>query len=283
MSLGKRDLKSVRQAGTDKFYTLPEYAKEYISNIDLSIYDLIVEPSAGSGSFYNNIYTKCDKIGIDIEPEHPDIIKMNFFDYISDSKYTRILVIGNPPFGKSCSLAVKFFNHAAKWCDTIAFIIPRTFRKTSIINKLDKHFHLYSDIDTPTNPCIFTPKMSVKCCFQVWMRDNQERVIKNMPTTHPDWHFLGYNGLDERGQPKPPNNADFAIRAYGGKIGFIQRDNLETLRPKSWHWIKSVIDKNILIERFTALDYSGALNTARQNSMGRAELVELYTHYTRII
>ena len=49
------------------------------------------------------------KIGLDIEPKEKYIIKINFFDYKpeEDKKY---LVIGNPPFGKVSSLAVKFFN-----------------------------------------------------------------------------------------------------------------------------------------------------------------------------
>ena len=49
------------------------------------------------------------KIRLDIEPKEKDIIKINFFDYKpeEDKKY---LVIGNPPFGKVSSLAVKFFN-----------------------------------------------------------------------------------------------------------------------------------------------------------------------------
>ena len=74
-------------------------------------------------------------------------------------------------------------------------------------------------------------------------------------------------------------NADFALRAYGGKIGEIKTENLNELRPKSWHWFKSNIDKNILIERFMMLDYSNSVNTARQNSMGRSELVALYSEY----
>ena len=43
------------------------------------------------------------------------------------------------------------------------------------------------------------------------------------------------------------------------------------------------IDKETLIHRFSQLDYSGSLNTARQNSMGRAELVNIYTEYLDFI
>ena len=276
----EHDAKNVRKEGLDKFYTIPECAKNCIDKVD-NLYDptkwdLIVEPSAGNGSFLNQI-PSCHKIGIDISPEHPDIIKQDFFDYSPPADKNRILVIGNPPFGRVSSLAIKFFNHAAKWATVIAFIIPRTFRKISVQNKLDGMFHLVHDEEIPNHPCCFSPKMMVKCCFQVWEKNPAEkRQIVDLPTTHPDWEFLKWGPKDDRGQPTPPAAADFAMRAYGGNIGEIKKDGLYELRPKSWHWFKSNIDKTELIERFKQLDYSKSVNTARQNSMGKAELVALY-------
>jgi len=123
--------------------------------------------------------------------------------------------------------------------------------------------------------------MMVKCCFQIWEKRSESRIIVKLDTTHPDWDFLHFGPNDDKGQPTPPEGADFAIRAYGGKCGEIKNTELElkTLRPKSWHWIKSNIDKDMLISRFNMLDYSNSLNTARQNSMGKGELVALYNDY----
>ena len=121
-------------------------------------------------------------------------------------------------------------------------------------------------------PCSFSPPMSAKCCFQIWERKEKERDVVKLPTIHDDWDFLKFRSKDKKGQPTPPKGADFAIRAYGGKIGEIVNSELEQLRPKSWHWIKSNIDKNILIERFKSLDYALSLDTARQNSLGKGEL-----------
>ena len=273
---------NVRQEGLDKFYTLPEYSKKCISNVinlyNMSNFQLIIEPSAGNGSFLNQINSK-NKLGIDILPEHPDILKMDFFDYYPNKLIKNILVIGNPPFGKVSSLAIKFFNHSAQWADIIAFIIPRTFRRPSVQNKLNNNFHLVYDEDVPTKPCCFTPKMMVKCCFQIWEKRTFKRDFIELPKIHIDWNFLSLGPLDNRNQPTPPNGADFVIRAYGGKIGEIKRNNLGDLRPKSWHWIKSNIDVEELICRFEELDYSESMNTARQNSMGRGELVKLYNDF----
>ena len=121
--------------------------------------------------------------------------------------------------------------------------------------------------------------MAVKCCFQIWERRPEQRSFIELPTKHADWIFLSFGPLDDNGQPTPPNGADFAMRAYGGKIGEIIQTGLQTLRPKSWHWFTSNIDTDELISRFQQLDYSNSLNTARQNSMGKAELVNLYQQY----
>ena len=273
-------IEKVRDQGLDKFYTDPIYSKKCIDKV-LDLYptwDLIVEPSAGNGSFFHQLPGEYQKIGLDISPEHPDIEKQDFFQYHPEKTNVnkRILVIGNPPFGRVSSLAIKFFNHAAEWATVIAFIVPRTFRKISVQNKLHEKFKLVYDEEVPTKPCCFTPPMMVKCCFQIWEKTTDTREKIDLPTCHIDWQFLSLGPIDQKGQPTPPADADFALRAYGGKIGEIRTEGLSELRPKSWHWIKSTIDKKELIRRFSILDYSSSLNTARQNSMGKGELVSIY-------
>lgn len=270
----------VTQEGVDKFYTIPEISEKCLKSIEnrykWSEWGFVVEPSAGNGSFLTRIPTE-KKIGIDISPEHEDIIKQDFFTYTPPSGVEKILVVGNPPFGRVSSLAVKFFNHAANWADVIAFIVPRTFRRISIHNKLNSSFHLVFDEEIPTEPCSFSPAMMAKCCFQIWEKRDTKRNTVELSMSHDDWDFLAFGPKDINGQPTPPKGADFAIRAYGGKCGEIVDKELEKLRPKSWHWIKSKVEKNELMRRFRSLDYTVSLNTARQNSIGRGELVRLYS------
>jgi len=179
----------VRLAGLDKFYTVPEVAEKCLAHVgshhEWSEWDLVVEPSAGNGSFFTKIPTE-RKIGIDISPEHGDVIERDFFTYTPPDNAKRILVVGNPPFGRVGSLAVKFFNHAAKWADVIAFIVPRTFRRISVQNKLNTHFRLVFDEEIPTKPCAFIPPMMAKCCFQIWEKSKVTRPIIKLPTTHAD-------------------------------------------------------------------------------------------------
>ena len=159
----------------------------------------------------------------------------------------------------------------------IAFIIPKTFRRVSLQNRLHQKFHLVHDEEIPSEPCSFSPPMQVKCCFQIWEKRPESRPLVKLSTTHVDWDFLKNGPLDTKGQPTPPKGADFALLAYGGKCGTIVTAELDTLRPKSWHWIKAKIAVPLLIERFKSLDYSLSKDTARQNSIGRGELVKLYS------
>lgn len=277
------DARGVRNEGLDKFYTSERFAKKCVDflfeRFPTARFDLVVEPSAGNGSFVRQLPNAANIEAIDIAPEDPSVRKEDFFRFRPSTAYSRVLVVGNPPFGKGCSLAIRFFNHAAEWADAIAFIVPRTFRRRSVQNKLSLDFHLVDDMEVPVRPCVFHPAMSVKCCFQIWERRAEPRAPVRTPTSHPHWEFLKYGALDDRGQPTPPAGADFAIRAYGGHIGEIRRGSLHTLRPKSWHWIRAIENPSVLIERFSSLDFSEAENTARQNSMGRAELVLLYQTY----
>jgi predicted RNA methylase len=270
----------------DKFYTVPEVAQRCIDRVGelypWGRWGLVVEPSAGNGAFLDRLLSERGSrvVGIDIAPDHPAVISKDFLTYAPDADDHRsdILVIGNPPFGRVSSMAIKFFNHAARWADVVAFIVPRTFRRVSVQNRLDMRFHLLHDEDIPTTPCSFTPRMMAKCCFQVWERrpDAPDRAPDELPTSHPHWDFLPYGPKDAAGQPTPPRGADFAVRAYGGRCGEIVTDGLSQLRPKSWHFVRSHIDAELLMERIRSIDFASSRDTARQNSLGRGELVRCY-------
>mgnify|MGYP005630195679 FL=1 len=267
--------------GLDQFYTHPDIALKCLNTlqqyISLNDYDFHLEPSAGTGSFYNILDSK-KRIGVDIDPKISGVICQDFFDFIPDKDTSKsYIAIGNPPFGKVSSLAVKFFNKCASFADCIAFIVPRTFKRVSIQNKLSMDFTLIYTEDLPLEPCCFSPKMTAKCCFQIWKKSPIPRKVVVYDKTHPDFIFVKHGPKDVLNQPTPPSNADFALKAYGSHCGTIEENNLHTLRPKSWHWIKSNIDVHVLKTRFTSLDYSMSRDTVRQDSIGQQELIYLYS------
>jgi len=153
----------------DQFYTLPEIALECYEklkkHVNIDDFDHIVEPSAGTGSFFY-LLDEGRRLGFDIDPKCENVKKMDYLKFKPDIEKSYI-VVGNPPFGKISSMAVKFFNKSAEYCDVIGFIIPRTFKRVSIQNKLNLKFHLIYSEDLPLSPCCFSPKMSAKCCFQM--------------------------------------------------------------------------------------------------------------------
>ena len=141
--------REIRKQGLDKFYTKLDTVKKCLDSVSSmyswSEWDCVIEPSAGSGNFFHTIPLDDDKkIGLDISPDHSDIVQIDFFQYHPSNTKKNILCIGNPPFGKNSSLAIKFFNHATQWSSVIAFIVPRTFRRVSVQNKLNPHFFRYA-------------------------------------------------------------------------------------------------------------------------------------------
>lgn len=264
----------------DQFFTKEEIAQQCVKELkslySFGDFDAIIEPSAGTGSFAK-LLPASKRIAIEIDPdlcdENAEYICEDFFNYSPPEEWKQVLVLGNPPFGTQNKLSVDFFNHAANFANVIAFIIPRTWNKQSIHNRLNEKYHLIKAVDLPED-CFYGDKnTNVKCCFQIWERSTVSRKKEKKELSHNDWDFLSYH--KEKNDLVPPQNADFVVLAYGSNSGQISND-LFQWRPKSVHFIKSKIGKKKLIERFSTLDYSCANNSARQSSLCKADLVRLY-------
>jgi len=202
----------------DQFYTNSDIAKLCLEQLhyvigDLKKYKNIVEPSAGSGAFLDLLPPHA--LGIDIDPNHDRIVKGDFLKWQPPAQ--DFIVIGNPPFGKNSSLAVNFFNKSAEFADVIAFIVPRTFRKSSLTRRLNSSFHLQYEKILPIDSFHFpdNTKQSVSTCFQVWKKLTAKRSeIKSEPNTHPHWDWCD------------KEHATHAIRrvgAYAGKLIDIKK------------------------------------------------------------
>jgi len=125
-----------RDVDLDQYNTLPEVAQYCWSSLKevlekdkavLKNYRFI-EPSAGTGSFYN-LLPKNSRIGIDVELFNKNYIQQDFLTW--EPNYTDerpCIVIGNPPFGYRGWLALAFINRAAEFCDYVGFILPMSFQ-----------------------------------------------------------------------------------------------------------------------------------------------------------
>jgi len=198
----------------DKHYTDGNIAKVLVDTyIDFSKFDCVVEPSAGGGSFIDTIPPKMRTIAVDIKPDRDDIFQCDFFDIEDHFHFSslddKILTLGNPPFGYRAQMAVDFINHASIFSDTIAFILPRSFRKPYVINQIDDNFHLIMDIDIEGD--IFNTGTCARTCFQIWKKLPYKREKIYLPRFACDFDPV------PQGLKFKKEYCDLAIRRTGWK------------------------------------------------------------------
>lgn len=248
----------------DKFYTKKNVVSKVLSKLKLNNFDLVIEPSAGDGAFYTEMIGKCKKlIALDIQPEHEDIIKQDWLTFKYDGEYSKVLVIGNPPFGNQSKLIFQFLNK----CDelkvsVIAFILPKSFKKDSFKNKLPNHYHLRYEEDLDDNSFLLEKiDYSVPSLFQIWERKPEIREKIDMPTKSIHFEFVKKNEYP-----------DFTFRRVGFYAGKVY-DDVDRCE-QSHYFIKSnnsmSVDKIKELLRSIKWNHN---NTAGPRSIGKSEIV----------
>lgn len=241
------------KSSQDKFYTKKETVEILLSQVDFCSYDLIIEPSAGSGNISLPISQRINQettqlMSCDIEPEDPTIKKM---DYLNESLeiegFHRVLVIGNPPFGRQSSQAVKFFNRSAQYpqVDTILFILPQSFRKPSIQNRLSRNFILEKELEIPRNSFTLNNQdYSLPCIIQKWIRTENPRLL--YPKYRP-------NNLYVFTTPHPQLIALRRVGYYAGKAHIIEGNYPSC---SSHYFIESsVIPKDFIVTQLNNISW----------------------------
>jgi len=218
----------------------------------------MVEPSAGEGSISDLL--PHSRWAYDLDPKGKRITKADFLT--TELRSAReIAVIGNPPFGKNASMAIRFFNHAAKSARVIAFIVPKSFRKASVINRLDPYFHLVHERTVERDAFIFKSEVyDVPCVFQIWERRACLSAPRTVETRHPDFEFT------------TADRANFAIQRVGVNAGLVH-DGL-TRSPSAHYFIRGDVKgaMKALESRFRC----AAANVAGCPSLAKSEIVTLY-------
>jgi hypothetical protein len=128
--------------------------------------DIVIEPSAGCGSFINSIKKLCNNnVFIDIDPKHTLIKEGDFLEFSMNlQKFKKVHVLGNPPF----NLATKFIKKATSISDVIGFILPLSFRKQSRKKSFSLNFHCIHEQFLPNNDFYFNGVLhKVPSVFQI--------------------------------------------------------------------------------------------------------------------
>jgi len=238
----------------DQFFTKPNVAEECIKNIQkhikMSENDLIIEPSAGSGSFSDILVKEYKNIeSYDIEPKKDYIKEQDFLELNTENyqNFNKIHVIGNPPFGRQSSLAKHFIKKCCSFSDTISFILPKSFRKLSYQKSFLLNFHLIEEYEIEKNAFTIDKKVHhVPCVFQIWEKKDTNREIEEGQVEE-GFKFIGkpvLETLEVNGEKKNifNENPDFGIlRAGGGKkcgrISLNYEDGIKCY-PEGWLFIK---------------------------------------------
>jgi predicted RNA methylase len=218
--LKKVRLGNPRITGKEQFYTPPVVADQVIQNVKKRIGPLtgriLLEPAGGTGAFIDaaKAHGLVKVVSFDIEPHHK---KIELGDFLAQElNQSGLLTITNPPFGRNNSLSIPFFNKAAEVSDLIVFIVPRSWRKWSVQNRLNQNFHLVRDDDLTINYVDVNgqdahAKDRLRTCVQYWERKSKLRPIVKVKDM----------GIIER---TTPELADAAMTLFGYNCGKLTTD-----------------------------------------------------------
>lgn len=214
----------------DKYYTNLDVAnlccdifKKYV---DLKPDDIIIEPSAGNGSFISPLkQLSKNTIFIDIKPENKEVKKCDFLK--SNFKSANdIHVVGNPPFGFKSSSAIKFIKHSCSFCKTLAFILPKSFMKPSMQATVPLNFHLISTTHLPMNSFYNkSTELRIPCVFQIWEKRHYNR------RQHKKIEPFMYRFTTMK-------KADIAIRRVGHLAGHIYKNDISNKNINTHYFVK---------------------------------------------
>lgn len=218
-TLAKSKLGNTRITGKEQYYTPLALAHTLVQHVEQTIGPLqgktVLEPAGGTGSFIDAAFAKGVKkvISFDIEPLHSAVLTGNFLE--QEIQQGDLITISNPPFGRNNSLSIPFFNHAAAVSEAICFIVPRSWRKWSVTNRLDLNFELVFDQDLDIDYVnslgeLISDKSRLATCFQIWKRASSARV----PVKIRDMGVI---------QKVAPESADVSLTVFGYGCGSLRQ------------------------------------------------------------
>jgi predicted RNA methylase len=262
--------KGLRRNTIDKYYTAEFAVDLCLSHIQTYIQtsetDLIIEPSAGNGAFIPGIKAITNHYEFyDLEPENEEIIKQDYlcYDYVRvRNKYEKIHIIGNPPFGRQSSFAIKFIKKSCEFCNSISFILPKSFKKESLRKTFPANFHLLFETDLPDKSFLVQGiEHNVPCIFQIWEKKDYNREVteKLVP--------LNFSFVSKTESPH------ISFRRVGVNAGNIDT-NIDEKSVQSHYFIK--FDKTptkVLYENIQNLQYSNKDHTIGPKSISKQELI----------
>ena len=172
-------------------------------------------------------------------------------------------MIGNPPFGRQSSLAIKFIKKSCEFCDSLSFILPKSFKKDSLKKTFPLRFHLLLEVDLPEKSFLVAGvEHDVPCVFQIWQKRAHNRSV--IEAVKPlNFAFVKKN-----------ENPDISFRRVGVNAGAVTTD-IHEKSIQSHYFIKfqdDVFDADLL-ERLSKLTFKNSEDTVGPKSISKQELI----------
>ena len=177
--------------------------------------------------------------------------------------FGKIHVIGNPPFGRQSSLAIKFIKKSCEFCNSVSFILPKSFKKDSLKKTFPLKFHLIFEVDLPDKSFLVDGiEHNVPCIFQIWEKKSHSRFVaeKIEPL-----HFVFVEKSED---------LDISFRRVGVNAGTIDI-NIDEKSVQSHYFIKFTNGKstNDNIRQLSKITYEFN-NTVGPKSISKQELIK---------
>jgi len=258
-----------RTTGKEQFYTPTDLALRLATLVSDKVGGFsdktVIEPAGGTGSFLQAAKAlKANKlISFDIEPKAEGVLLADFLlETKGLEKISNAITISNPPFGRNNSLSIPFFNKAAQHSQYIAFVVPRSWRKWSVLNRLNRNFHLIHDEDLSIDYVdelgeMVWQKARLNTCFQIWERRAELRPVIKVKD----------QGLLSKVKPE---EADVALTVFGYGCGKV-RTSFDRV-PNSTVMFLKLHDKRVL-KALQSVDFSKFYkNTAYTEALSLQEI-----------
>jgi len=266
-------LGNTRVTGKEQYYTPPQVAQDILKVVVDLVEDfeqkVFLEPAGGTGTFINEALASgfTEVLSYDIEPHHPLVSKGNFLE--KKIPHYNCVTVSNPPFGRNNALSIPFFNKAAEYSDLIVFIVPRSWRKWTVQNKLDRRFTLVREddlnidyVDASGEP--LSKNKYLRTCVQYWKKSDVLR----------DLVYVKDMGIIEKCKYQ---EADASLTLFGYGCGTVKTEFPK--RPNTTQMFLKLKHPRAL-EALRAVDFSRFfLNTAYTEALSIQEINFLLNEY----
>ena len=165
-------------------------------------------------------------------------------------------------------MAIKFIKKSCEFCNTLSFILPKSFKKESLKKTFPLNFHLVLEVNLPEKSFLVdNNEHDVPCIFQIWEKKAHERKI--IEKLEP----LNFKFVKKTEEP------DISFRRVGVNAGTIDT-NINEKSIQSHYFIKFTkplheesVNIDEIVESLKKIQFEHD-NTVGPRSISKQELIK---------